>query len=224
MPPSSSLLLTRPPAARAQASVKPATVAELHRPAPMEALGELLSSLGMALFTAAQDCPTVPANLAAERLLREGDVLRLAGGRLAAVDTEQTQRLSVFLNHEPSQAAPARLVLIGKGGRLVTLRELPTPLPADARACTTQRAWVAQAPWLLSASVDERAQAAQQAYGWSSREAELAGHLLRGRCLHAAALVMGNTEDHARQRLKAVFAKAGVGSQSQLISVLSDIA
>lgn len=64
----------------------------------------------------------------------------------------------------------------------------------------------------------------QRACGLAPREAGLALELAHGRSLREAADALGISEQHARQRLKVVFAKTGTARQSELVLLLARLA
>ena len=60
----------------------------------------------------------------------------------------------------------------------------------------------------------------RKTFGLTPREAELAGQLARGVTVREAAETLAISELHARQRLKAIFAKTGATRQTELVMLL----
>lgn len=65
------------------------------------------------------------------------------------------------------------------------------------------------------------AQRLRDCYGLTQREAELASEIAVSRSLEDAAERVGMTTEHARTRLKSIFAKLGVSRQSELLLMLT---
>lgn len=189
----------------------------------------LVGHLGGALVVTPRRGPVLHVNPAAERLLGDSEVLCLRAGVLHTRREADRPRLQVFLDRrdlgDPSYLN-ARLVLVGPSGRLVTLRTLAGsvaaallgPVPQDAVTLLIHE------PRLIGPTARQRVNAAQAVFNWTGREADLVEQLLLGRVVKEAATAMGISVSNARQRLKEVFAKAGVDSQAHLIALMADIA
>lgn len=72
----------------------------------------------------------------------------------------------------------------------------------------------------LDSIVQPRRETMQRAFGMTPREADLADRLATGATLKEAAGSLQISEQHARQRLKSVFAKTGTSRQALLLAVL----
>lgn len=189
----------------------------------------LLSHLNEALVVTERWGPVLHVSPAAERLLDASEVLCLRAGALVTRREADRERLQVFLGRRDF-GDPAflneRLVLVGTSGRLVTVRALTARLGAALLGSTTHDAVTLQIhePRLQGPSARQRVRAAQAVFNWTGREADLVEQLLLGRVVKEAATAMGISVSNARQRLKEVFAKAGVDSQAHLIALMADIA
>jgi DNA-binding CsgD family transcriptional regulator len=60
-----------------------------------------------------------------------------------------------------------------------------------------------------------------QVFGLTARESELALQIGAGRALKSAAAKLGISEQHARQRLKAIYKKTNTSGQGELTAVLA---
>lgn len=195
-----------------------ALAARLQQAAP---LGAGLAALdgwrhGLALVDAALH--VVHANAAMEQLLRESSALTARAGRLGAVDAEDHRRLAdgVAAALDPQAAAPQPLWLRLPCGGTLTVTAAP--------ACRGLAGPLPQRPLVLLTVADSRLHP-DLPQGWLRRrwnltaaEARLVERLAGARGLRDAARAAGVSYETARTTLKAVFTKAGVRSQQQLLA------
>lgn len=180
-------------------------------------------------------------NPAASALLHDGAALRLDDLTLRAARQQDEARLQAVLQSalriaralRSRRPADDRSALRGARSTLCIPREpLRRPLllsaaPAGSMARLHGVDAFADAAVLLLRDPDRvsagDAESLAQAFGLTRREAELALALKAGHPLSMAASRMGITEGTARQYLKSVFAKTGVGRQAELVGLLRNI-
>lgn len=181
------------------------------------------------------------ANVAARRLLDDGDGLRLEHNMVRAGRIEDDRALQVLVNDTLALGDALRH---GRGAGGTALLQGTSNAVLVARSGTRRPLLVAVAPSADTARLldgdpqeavvllvrdPERAGAClieglMTLFGLTRREAELAQALCEGNTLSAAASRIGITEGTARQYLKGVFAKMGVDRQSALVGLLSALA
>lgn len=205
-----------------------------HAHAALDALGD-----GIAIIDRARRVRYL--NPAARALLRDRAALRLDGPTLRAARQQDEPELQALLQSALRTARALRsrrsaddgTALRGARTTLCIRRgPLRRPLllsavPAGSMASLHGTDAFADAAVLLLRDPDHvsvgDAESLGQAFGLTRREAELALALKTGHPLSMAALRMGITEGTARQYLKSVFAKTGVGRQAELVGLLRSL-
>lgn len=161
-------------------------------------------------------------NRTAETVL-SGDV-RVVGRKLVSIQAASTAALDRALKElmwrqtGPGIAAP--VALARSGGR--PLLAYPARLSAVAANALADCQAV-----LVLVDPDARTAASQSVlrscFGLSAAEARLASQLSIGHTLDQASAALGVSKETSRNQLKSVFAKIGIGRQSELIAVLGNL-
>jgi DNA-binding CsgD family transcriptional regulator len=188
-----------------------------------ESLGAGVAAAGFAVFLLAKDCRVLFANAKAEDLVRCGKGLRYEHGRLAAKNSALTQRLRA-LAREAARPADADGDV---GGTL----ELPCdegrpplaahvfPLAADRAVFIFDIDRPSVAVFVVDPSTNLGAQVQRfgAKFGLTPAETRVAGEIIGGSGLLAAATRLNITEATARGHAKRIFGKTGTTRQTELI-------
>jgi DNA-binding CsgD family transcriptional regulator len=164
----------------------------------------------------------VAANAAMEANLQADGPLTWRAGRLVARDVLAHERLEAGVAALLVRAADSPIDPLWlppyRGSEAVTLQMLPFTLPASPFVPPERHVMV-----LLDGVADrprDRAALLLQRYGCTASEARLGLLLARGHTLRQAGAEMGIRYESARVYLKRVFAKLGVHTQGQMVSLL----
>jgi DNA-binding CsgD family transcriptional regulator len=151
-----------------------------------------------------------------------GGDLTLTNNRLHALDRQSDQRLQSLIDRAlASRKADSNLL----SPVFVARREGHRPYIVEALLVTDPVRGVSQhLATLLIADLDGRFQIPveliREAFGLTTAEARLATTLGSGEDLRTAAEIHGMAYETARRHLKAIFSKAGVNRQSELVTLL----
>jgi DNA-binding CsgD family transcriptional regulator len=174
---------------------------------------------GMALVQLDSTAGVLHLNARAEKLIGHG--IRVINGRLIAERKEATSALDRALNALlwRRSAALAPPVPLPRADRLPLLAYPVSLSSVDQNPFANCRALLA----LVDPEQDRRPPEAllRNALQMTPAEARLAVRLAMGESIENASEILGITKTTARNRLKAVFAKAGVHRQAQLVAQLS---
>lgn len=155
-----------------------------------------------------------------------GDGLQLTNGFLQTPRVVDRHKLARFLS----------TVMGLESGPVRTPATLTLPRPSGLRPwlidgvnCGSSTGTAAEcAALLLITDVEKPARLSIQllsvAFGLTATEAKVAGALARGKPLQDAAVELGISAGHARQRLKSIFQKTGTSRQGELIALLAKLA
>jgi len=164
-------------------------------------------------------------NQAADGLLREGDGLRVRGGLLeAAYPTEQRELQSLvkgalFMRIRSDPAIVEAMAVTRPSGRSslgVVVRGVPASEWSEGRRRPAVVVFVRDPQSRPQAPLD----VVQQMLGLTRAEAVLALQLADGLSLDEAAQALAIQRNTARAHLRAIFSKAGVTRQSELVRIL----
>ena len=157
------------------------------------------------------------ANRAAEAMLRDDRGLRLRGRCLAAAHPAKTAALHAMIAGNDALSADWVLALPLPDGAKVVLQVLPL---------RAETAWLAERPSAIvfikrpdAASLPSRAQI-QLLFDLTPAQAALAGEILRGDGIQAAADRLRISRATARSHLLEVFQKTGTSRQAELVRVI----
>jgi DNA-binding CsgD family transcriptional regulator len=165
--------------------------------------------------------------LQANRCVKFGDGLDVVNDRLHAPRAAEHQKLQQFLAAvidnalTRSQPLSGTIALARPSGR--------RPWLLDGIACTDAvRSLHSRAAALVLVTDLERPlrpshETLQQLFDCTPVESRLACALLAGESLQQAATLLAISEGHARQRLKAIFAKTGTSRQAELTALLAKL-
>ncbi len=174
--------------------------------------------LGLALLVLDRELRPVSANHLAERLLSEGEGVRLAGGKLRFAAAEAGLRLAELLDGGAALGiARFRIARPEHGDLVVTARAID--LPATHSGAGALALFLAR-PW------DERLQDPETIsalLGVTPAEGRLCAMLGKGHSLGEAAEVLGIAYNTAKVQLRSIFTKTQVNRQAQLISLLRQL-
>jgi DNA-binding CsgD family transcriptional regulator/PAS domain-containing protein len=184
---------------------------------------DALERTGTATLVASRDGRILYANRLAEAVLRNGDAIRVIGGRLATIDRSATERLTMLVR---DAATP---LLDAKGascGALSIARADRLPLTLLVAPFRPERGgFGAPEPAAIILIRDQEwptpaASALQGLFGLTPTESVIASAIADGRSIEAIAAAQRITTHTARAHLKKIFAKTGTNRQSQLVAVL----
>ncbi len=191
--------------------------------AATDSLGAAVAAAGFAVFLLTGDCRAVFANAKAEDLVRRGIGLRYERGRLAAASQALTQRLHALVR----EAARADQAENGTGGTL----ELPSgenrspllahvfPLAANRMVSILDIDRPAVTIFVADPAAEHGAQIRRfgARFGLTAAETRVAGEIIGGKGLLAAATKLNISEATARTHAKRIYEKTGVHRQPELI-------
>jgi DNA-binding CsgD family transcriptional regulator len=183
-------------------------------------LRNLLDAVGTPIMLANRIGRVLHANRAAEDLFRAGDLLRVAGGKIAAVTEPETDALRGLLQRAGSDGGGASLRLISRDGVEADILIVPTPEnhgwaegSDDCVAVFVARTTALNLqPALLRAL-----------YDLTPTEASVAILVSSGEGVADAAVALRMQTSTARTHLHRVFDKTGTRRQSQLARLLASL-
>jgi len=162
------------------------------------------------------------ANVVAERLIREGDGLRVVGGRLSAWRTDPARRLEGLIGQAARQGGASRIggsMALPTPSRLLPLSLTVAPLRADRPlARTSDRVLVCVTD--LEAGVSPPVQRLGALFGLTPAEGRVAMALFEGATSREAADRLGVSPNTVRVQIARIFEKTGINRQSELIRLM----
>jgi DNA-binding CsgD family transcriptional regulator len=188
-----------------------------------QAVLDTFERTGVATLVVASDGHVLYANGESERLLREGDVVRLVGGKLAAGSPREAARLAQLIQAAVEVAATAGGAA-GEALKLERADRLPlTVLVAPFRPA--RDGFGAELPAALVFIRDpERPSAAgialQGLFGLTVMEACIAAALCQGKSLEDITRQHGISINTAKTHLKGILLKTGTRRQAELVALL----
>jgi DNA-binding CsgD family transcriptional regulator len=162
------------------------------------------------------------ANIAAERLLREPDGLRVVGGRLSAARGDAARRLEALVAQAGRSGAAVRV----GGSMAIKTPSRNQPLSLIVAPLRAGRLPIHGAPSVLVCVTDLEAgvslpeQALRELFGLTAAETRLARALLEGLAPREAAERFGVSPHTVHAQLARVFDKTGVKRQADLVRLL----
>lgn len=183
----------------------------------------MMEAVGVAMLVCDQAGGLWACSPLAEDMLVQGDIVRLVGGRLVCVNPADQRVLSdaiaAAVGQGFTQAKAGRAVVRDKDGRNPVVAEV-SPLPSGVLAVTLEPKAVVilrvRSPQLASRA----ARNARLLFGFSAAEAEVAEGLIAGHTLEMIASARNVSVGTVRAQLRAIFAKAEVRSQSDLVATI----
>ena len=164
----------------------------------------------------------IHANAVAERLINEGDSLRVTGGRLTAWSREPARQLEALIGQAARHDGPARAggsMALATPSRTLPLSLIIAPLRSDrplARAAPAVVVCVTD----LESGVSLPAQRLRALFGMTAAECRDAIALYEGETPLEAAERFGVSPHTVHVQLARIFEKTGVNRQAELIQLL----
>ena len=194
-----------------------------HSPPPRpdgieRAMAAMLDKLNRGVLLIREDGVVVFANRAAQAMAARAEGVSVSGGQLEFRPRAMQERFEAYLERHMDTDGGASLVLQVTGPRQRgSYRVLVSPLePAEGA--------VSLCVFIYEPQGGRRAlpvKVLRQLYGLTPGEARLTNELFVGKSLADAANATGVTINTARSRLKRIFGKCSVGSQAELLQLLS---
>jgi len=192
-----------------------------------ERMAEALDALKCGVVLTKRSGAILHANRAAERLMRQGDLIQGFGGALRAKAPAAMKEL-----HSAIALAAKDETALGKTGLAIRLTEGDEPpvfahvLPLAGGETRTRFDPEAAAAVFVAPAPDEveGAQAMAAAFGFTAAETRLVENLLAGRSMEKAAAALGVAMATAKTHLDGIFQKTGVHRQAELIRLAARVA
>lgn len=182
-----------------------------------------LTQLAVASILLDGELNLIACNPMAERLLEEGDGLSRTGGALRLSQPRDQQRLRELVAAAAAARCSGAPTLAG--AMPVARPSGRAPLGLMVRPLDPEEA--SRSPSVASVFVTDPERQAEaptevlgQLFGLTTAEARLALLLANGLSLEQAAEELNITRNTGRAHLRSIFAKTGVGQQSQLVSLV----
>jgi len=190
-----------------------------------------LDALSFALLTCRSDGGLVTANRSAEALLRSAKTLRLASGRLACANHEQTSALRGLIAAASetalgdAAAGGGSMLVHAAAGASSPMVTMVGPISARLEGeCLPQTSGTAATAMLIVSDLQRPMNLAEgvlaELYGFTPKETQVAIALARGDSTASYAAAAGLSLETARWYVKQVMAKAGTRRQGELVSLL----
>ncbi|WP_119422055.1 helix-turn-helix transcriptional regulator [Desertibaculum subflavum] len=156
-----------------------------------------------------------------------GDAVDVIGGELTALLSSDRaalgQAVHAAIGSDGGNGATAGTVPIRRvGNRQPVIAEV-LPIAGARRSLLSPAVAIVLLRDLERCAVPP-ADLLRRTFGLTPREVELALQLARGATLQEAAEVLSISREHARQRIRVVFAKTGTARQSDLVALLAKLA
>jgi DNA-binding CsgD family transcriptional regulator len=166
------------------------------------------------------------ANTVAERLVREGDGLRIAAGRLGAWPGEAARQLEALIGRAGGRDGACRLggsMALPTPSRMLPLSITVAPLRAERLLATASPA-VLVCVTDLEAGVSLPAQQLGDLFGLTPAECRVALAMFEGATLREAAAQFGVSVHTVHAQVARIFEKTGTTRQAELIGLMVRLA
>jgi DNA-binding NarL/FixJ family response regulator len=182
-----------------------------------EALEATLNALTSAVYLADREGRIVYMNLAAERQVDTGNVIRIVNGRLAPVDREASLTLTSVIDEAVRQPADLStsgtiaLPGVNNAGLIATILPL---------ACGEQRSGAGMVAIFVQDPIVTPPLAGEAfagLYGLTTSELSVLLAMAPGRCVKEAAVTLGISENTVKTHLKHIHSKTGISKQTELL-------
>ncbi|MTV36301.1 helix-turn-helix transcriptional regulator [Duganella radicis] len=177
---------------------------------------EGLDRLNIGVLVLDEHAQLLRANPVACHLLAAGDGLRLVGRELETCTPAETRELRRLLTDAGTVAAMSLSRPSGRRKMAAVVRRIPMVEESDGR-CRPTHAIFLRDP---DAQARPAQEIARQLFDFTPAEANFSIELVNGLSLDDAAVKLGIRRNTARAHLRAIFMKAGVTRQSELVRVL----
>ena len=194
-----------------------------------ELYADAMDSLTLATIVLDEHGRVVHSNRLADDVLAAKDGFSVSGDRIVLAGREDghrfrelvTRAVDQFSSNRPAVAQAMRVTRpSGRPAYEIVVRPTPQGLLADDRRLAARVAVVIGSDVGERAPAELSAEAVQQFFGLTRKEAALALRLAAGRSLLEAARDQGISLNTARAHLRAIFAKTGIDRQSRLVGAL----
>jgi DNA-binding CsgD family transcriptional regulator len=195
--------------------------------AERDALGAALERAAHAVILLDAGRRVVAMNRAAEEVIAAGDGFMLAADGLHAARNSIEARFQELISNavEPGFAGPADgLMALPRNSGRRPLAVFAAPMPARNEAWWTDGVAAILFVSDPEAAPEGAARALMRLYGLTAMEARVAASIAEGRSLRETAEALGVSRHTAQAHLKAIFAKTGLHSQSQLARLVGSLA
>ncbi|MEG3147540.1 helix-turn-helix transcriptional regulator [Sphingomonas sp. RT2P30] len=187
----------------------------------LDHLDTLLDTSPQALFFIDEHLKVVRCTVAAETLMRNGELLRLIDGRLRAVDPSAELALETALKAAFRSGPPSEpLVLTGRNGRSSLTLSVSRMGERAAAGFSRSRCLLVAATY-ASAPQSTPQFLLRERFGLTGAEARLTLELLAGARLRTLSESNAVSIHTLRNQLKSVFDKTGCSRQQDLIRMLA---
>jgi DNA-binding NarL/FixJ family response regulator len=182
-----------------------------------EALEATLNALTSAVYLADREGRIVYMNLAAERQVDTGNVIRIVNGRLAPVDREASLTLTSVIDEAVRQRADLStsgtiaLPGVNNAGLIATILPLAC---GEQRSGAGMVAIFVQDPIVTPPLAGE---AFADLYGLTTSELTVLLAMAPGLCVKEAAETLGISENTVKTHLKHIHSKTGISKQTELL-------
>jgi DNA-binding CsgD family transcriptional regulator len=186
-----------------------------------QAQASLLQQASFGVFLADADGRVVKMNQTAERIIATADGLAIENGVLTPARSFERAKLSKALE-EPTHGGGA--FLVGRPSGRLPYALLITPLPTELRLVLD-----AERPFAMILVTDFdfrtkiRGRRLSELFGFTNAEASLAVALAQGKDLRQIASATGQSLPTLRSHLRAMFEKAGVKRQADIVRLVLSI-
>jgi len=196
-----------------------------HAEVEMAVYADAVDHLAMGCIILDEDGRVLRTNGAADHLLQKQRHLRITEGRLQVATRAENIAFrgaieEVLTAHRESRQGFLRTFHIHRPGVWLPLGLLLRPLPRGATTESRESPAIALFISDPHAVRQSSTEVIQELFGFTPAEAQLSLLLAGGRNLDEAALELGVTRNTAKSHLRAVFAKAGISRQSQLVQLM----
>ncbi|WP_428490904.1 helix-turn-helix transcriptional regulator [Rhodopila sp.] len=187
-------------------------------------LRAVLACLDIGVLTVDRSLHVYFTNPAGQELIRRGDGLRIARGRLYAATADATNLLIAAVGNvakRSSDAASPNPVVAVAGESDMPMYRIVIAALAPALDPAAAAEVVLFVDTHRQADAATEAQIFQHAFQLTRAEATLAAHLLSGESLTTAAEKLGVTLNTVRSQLRAIFEKTQARRQADLVRLLA---
>ena len=182
-----------------------------------EALEATLNALTSGVYLADREGRIVYMNLAAERQVDTGNVIRIVNGRLAPVDREASLTLTRAIDEvireraDLSTSGTIALPGVNNAGLIATILPLAC---GEQRSVAGMVAIFVQDPIVMPPLAGE---AFAGLYGLTTSELSVLLAMAPGLCVKEAAETLGISENTVKTHLKHIHSKTGISKQTELL-------
>jgi DNA-binding CsgD family transcriptional regulator/PAS domain-containing protein len=189
-------------------------------------LADTLDGLAASMVLVDAAARIVHANSAALAMLDEGSVIRAAGGKLTAADTQADHALhDIFINADAGDAAVGTkgiaVPLTARDGERHVAHVLPLTSGARRKAGIAYSAVAAVFVCRAALDLPHPVEALANAFKLTPAETRVLMMIVQVGGIPEVAPVLGVSETTVRTHLQSIFAKTGAGRQADLVKLVA---